>query len=98
MIGKTGGFEDFEIATNPSEVTSVSGQVVLHASCTPESYTRMYNQLIICETSFFGKIHVVLGLGNSKEPIAQATRPCLSQGKAQHDYMLGTKTCPEAEF
>ena len=47
-IGKTGGFEDFEIETNPSEVTSVSGQVVLHASCTSESYTRMYHQLIIC--------------------------------------------------
>ncbi len=93
QIGKTGGFEDFEFETNPSEVTSVSGQVVLHASCTSESYTRMYNQLIVCENS-----HVVLGLGNSKEPIVQATRPCLSQGKAQHDSMLGTKTCPEAEF
>ena len=47
-IGKTGGFEDFEIQTGPSKVTSVSGQVVLHASCTSESSTRMYNQLIIC--------------------------------------------------
>ena len=44
QIGKTGGFEDFEIQTGPSKVTSVSSQVVLHA-CTSESYTRTYNQL-----------------------------------------------------
>ena len=86
-IGKTGGFEDFEIQTGPSEVTSVSSQVVLHASCTSESYSRMYNQLInvyrYCNAKTLSSVGFVwfLVLETRKRPLCRRCDPASLNGK-----------------